>query len=79
MIKAKKKKITIDPKTPISDLTEQYPQVTDILIYDYGLHCVGCIVAEFETLEEGAKAHGMDDKMFEKMIKDINKRINEQV
>lgn len=76
MIKAKKKKITIDPQTPISDLTEQHPEVVDILVYDYGLHCVGCIIAEYETLEEGATAHGMGPSEFKKMMKAINKRVN---
>lgn len=76
MIKAKKNPIKIDPKIPISDLTEQYPEVIDILIYDYGLHCVGCIIAEYESLEEGAQAHGLSKKEFKNLLRDINKIIN---
>jgi len=77
MAKVKQKKITIKPSIMINDLIEQYPQVIDILIYDYGLHCVGCIIAEYETLEEGAKVHGIEGKDFKKMMSIINKRINE--
>lgn len=77
MVKVKQKKITIKPDISISDLIEQYPQVTDILIYDYGLHCVGCIIAEYETLEEGAKVHGIEGKNFKKMMNEINIKINE--
>ena len=76
MIKAKKKKIKIDPAIPISDLTEQHPEVIDILIYDYGLHCVGCVIAQYETLEEGAAAHGLGSKEFKKLMKAINDRVN---
>jgi hybrid cluster-associated redox disulfide protein len=38
----------------------------------YGLHCIGCHVATWETLEQGAMAHGMDRKQLENMIKDLN-------
>ena len=74
MIKAKNKSI-ITEDMPISDLVEQHPEVTDILVYDYGLHCVGCIIAEYETIAEGVRAHGYDEKTLKQLLKDINKRI----
>jgi len=41
----------------------------------YGLHCVGCMAAAGETLEEGAKAHGMKDKEIERMVSEINSNL----
>jgi len=77
MIKAKKKKTkVIDPHIPIEDLIEKFPEIVDILVYDYELHCVGCVIAGYETLEEGATAHGIVGNEFEKMLSDINERIN---
>ncbi|MCK4927909.1 MAG: DUF1858 domain-containing protein, partial [Candidatus Aenigmarchaeota archaeon] len=36
---------------------------------DHGLHCIGCFAAAFETLEQGAMAHGLD---IDKLLKDLN-------
>ena len=38
----------------------------------YGLHCVGCPMTLMETLEQGAKGHGLSDKDIEKMLEEIN-------
>jgi len=55
----------------IADIVEKYPQVA-IILTGYGLHCVGCGAAGFETIESGAKGHGMDDEMVDMMIRDAN-------
>ena len=36
---------------------------------DRGLFCGGCPMAQFETIEEGAAAHGVD---VDKLIKELN-------
>ncbi len=36
---------------------------------DRGLFCGGCPMAKFETIENGAKAHGVDVK---KLIEELN-------
>ena len=36
---------------------------------DQGLFCGGCPMAQFETIESGAKAHGVD---VDKLIKELN-------
>jgi hybrid cluster-associated redox disulfide protein len=66
-------KITRDTK--ISLLLEKYPFLAESLLKDYKLHCVGCFAAAFETLEQGALAHGMSDKDINAMIKDFNKQV----
>ena len=56
---------------PIGDVVKQYPQSAAIFT-EYGLHCVGCHVAYWETLEQGARGHGMDDETINKMVEDAN-------
>jgi iron-sulfur cluster assembly protein len=55
----------------IGDIVEQYPQAAEIFT-EYGLHCVGCHVASWETIEEGARGHGMDDETIDMMVRDAN-------
>ncbi len=67
----------IESKTNLADLLSKYSELAEVLREDYGLHCVGCFAARFETLEDGAKAHGYDGKDIEKMIKKLNKIVGE--
>ena len=41
------------------ELLEKYPQTVEVLAKK-GFHCLGCALASFETLEQGASAHGID-------------------
>jgi len=68
-------KITKNMK--LGEVISKHPETIEIFMKN-GLHCVGCHVAAFETIEEGAKAHGMNDKNIENMIKDINKKIGDK-
>jgi hybrid cluster-associated redox disulfide protein len=61
----------ITKETLIGEIVEKYPQVVPTLM-GFGLHCVGCHVAGFESLEDGFKAHGMDDKQIEEAVKKLN-------
>lgn len=53
------------------DIITQYPEVAPILM-GYGLHCIGCHFSGDDTLEIGAKMHGMDEETIEMMLKDAN-------
>lgn len=64
----------ITKKTKLSKIAKD-KKLAKILTEEYGLFCVSCHLAPFETLEEGAKAHGMKDKEIEKMIKKLNNQI----
>jgi len=55
-----------------SAVLEKYPDTAFVML-KYGLHCVGCRIASYETVEEGARAHGLDEKTIKKMIDDMNK------
>jgi len=56
----------------ILDLVEKYPKLAKVLVEKYGFHCIGCMAAGMETLEQGAEVHGMTGKEIEKMVKDLN-------
>ena len=62
-------KITKDMK--LGDIVTRFPETAHIMM-KYGLHCVGCHVAAWETLEQGARAHGMSGKDMESMLKEMN-------
>ncbi|MFH1173847.1 MAG: DUF1858 domain-containing protein [archaeon] len=55
----------------LADIAKKFPSVVPVL-FEYGLHCIGCHLSPFETLEEGCKGHGMPDDVFEQLLKDIN-------
>lgn len=58
----------------ISEAISKFPEAALYLI-EYGLACVGCGAAGFETIEEGAKVHGMTNKQIKKMIDELNKKL----
>lgn len=64
-----KKGITAD--WTIQKLIEKYPDSVDILV-KYGFHCIGCAMAAYENLEQGAKAHGLNEKKLDKLMKELN-------
>jgi len=55
----------------IGEIIMKFPGTARVML-KHGLHCVGCHVAASETLEQGAKAHGMDDEQIGKMVKEMN-------
>ena len=63
----------ITKKTKLSEIAKN-EKLAEILMEKYGLFCVGCQMAPFETLEEGAKVHGMKDKEIEKMVRRLNEK-----
>ena len=65
-------KITKD--TTIGEIVEKYPEVVDTLT-SFGVHCVGCHVSPFESLEMGFKGHGMDDAKISEAVTKINEII----
>ncbi|MCE5196857.1 MAG: DUF1858 domain-containing protein [Negativicutes bacterium] len=43
----------------IVELVEKYPAAAMILM-QAGMGCLGCAASQFETLEQGCAAHGID-------------------
>lgn len=71
--------IKLDPKIQMSDLVVQYPELVQTLTEDYGLHCVNCMLNDFDTLEEGALLHGIEGEDFEEMVENLEDIINGEV
>ena len=64
-------KITKDMS--IKEVVEKYPQSVQVFMM-HGLGCVGCAIANFENIEQGAMAHGID---VNKLIDDLNKAVEQ--
>lgn len=62
-------KITGDMK--IEEIVAKFPQTIGVF-FQYGLGCVGCHAASFESLAEGALMHGID---LDAMLKDLNELV----
>ncbi len=58
----------------IGEIASKYPETLEVFA-KHGLHCIGCAVAHFETLEQGAQAHGIDA---DKLVKDLNKALDKK-
>lgn len=67
----------ITKDTPVKELIDEHPDVQEILM-EYGLHCAGCSFSEFDTLEDGAMMHGLDDEDMDLMIKDVNEIVGKK-
>ena len=63
----------INKKMLIGELVEKYPKAAELLMDKYSLHCVGCGMAMMETIEDGARAHGMKAGEIKKMLEDLEK------
>jgi len=66
-----KKKTEINKKMSFSDVLHKHPELAEEFMKE-GLHCVGCPMAMMETIEDGAKAHGINP---EKLVDKLNKKI----
>lgn len=53
------------------ELIRSYPAAAPVL-GRYGLHCIGCHLSVSETIEQGMKAHGMDDASITRLIDELN-------
>jgi len=56
----------------LADVVQAYPETADVFLR-FGLHCFGCHVAMFETIEQGAMAHGID---VDELVKELNKSVS---
>jgi len=55
----------------IMEVVQKYPDTIEVFM-NSGMGCLGCAVAHFENIEQGAQAHGID-------VDALMKRLNEAV
>ncbi len=70
---SKEKCTMITKDTGIIEAVQSHPEIMEVFA-EYGLGCIGCMAAHFETIGQGAGAHGID---VDALIEDINKVIAE--
>jgi hybrid cluster-associated redox disulfide protein len=58
----------ITAEMTIGDVVNKYPNTIPVF-FKHGLGCVGCAVARFENIRQGAIAHGIDVDL---LMKDLN-------
>ncbi len=59
---------TISKDMTFFELMRTYPESVKVL-QQHNLGCIGCMGAQNESLEQGARAHGLD---IETLLKDLN-------
>ena len=60
--------------TPIGELVMNYPAAVEVL-FEHGFHCIGCGLSAYETLEQGAAAHGFDDAAIDAIVGEIKEAV----
>ena len=60
--------MVITKDMPIGEVVQKYPQTAQVFL-SHGLMCLGCAVARYENVEQGAWAHGID---VEALVADLN-------
>ncbi len=67
-------KMAITGDEPIAQVLKDYPQTLRVFL-SHGLMCVGCAVARFENIRDGATAHGID---VDALVKDLNAVVEQE-
>tara|TARA_Y100000310_G_scaffold57396_1_gene52598 strand:+ start:7952 stop:8515 length:564 start_codon:yes stop_codon:yes gene_type:complete len=59
----------------IGEVVARFPETAEVMI-GYGLHCVGCHVNPYESIQQGAAAHGMKQETIDGMLKEMNEAVS---
>ncbi|MCX8197073.1 MAG: DUF1858 domain-containing protein [Candidatus Micrarchaeota archaeon] len=62
--------IKITKDTPIGELVLNYPETVDVLL-EYGFHCIGCGLSAYETIEQGAAVHGLNENEIQQLVRKL--------
>ncbi len=63
----------ITPEMAIGDVIARYPGTVPVFM-GHGLGCVGCSVARFENIRQGARAHGIN---VDALMQDLNQTVQQ--
>lgn len=67
----KKKAVVITKDAIIAHVVRDHPETIAVFLR-YGLHCIGCAMAQFDTIASGARTHGVNP---EYLVRDLNEHI----
>ncbi|MBN2052346.1 DUF1858 domain-containing protein [Candidatus Woesearchaeota archaeon] len=59
----------------IGDIAIKYPKAVPIM-FKHGMHCIGCGMTAYESLEQGCVGHGMSEQEIDAMVEEINKEVS---
>ncbi len=62
----------------IGEVVQQYPSVIPILL-EAGVHCIGCHVSAWESLEDGFRGHGMQEERIDHILSQLNEAVEDEV
>ncbi len=62
----------INKDMTFNEVLDMGPEMVKVLI-KYNMGCVGCAAAKFESIEQGAKAHGIN---LDDLLCDLNTALN---
>ncbi|MBL7191905.1 DUF1858 domain-containing protein [bacterium] len=62
----------ITRQTTIQQALEISPRTAEVFL-KYGMHCIGCQVATWETVEETAFTHGIED--IDTLVNELNQAV----
>jgi hybrid cluster-associated redox disulfide protein len=65
---------TITKDMRIAEVVQRWPETAEKFL-EWGLHCIGCGIARFESIEQGANTHGIPA---DELVKDLNNTIKEK-
>ena len=75
MAKKKTEKSNVNKNMNFMEIIEKKPEAFEIL-FERGMHCVGCGLATMETLEQGALVHGINpDELVDELNKTASKKV----
>ena len=64
------KRRKISASMNVMDIVNMHPQAADVL-GAYGLYCFQCALGDTDSLEDGARLHGLTDEDIENMVTDL--------
>ena len=64
-------KAKITKEMMLGEIINKNPKFAEIMM-KHGLHCIGCGVSAFESLEQGAMAHGLGEKEIKEIVDEKN-------
>jgi len=65
------KKLVLTKNITFAELLEKNPRSIKTL-FEAGLHCIGCHMSAYETIEQGCLSHGLSKKEIDELIKKLN-------
>lgn len=71
------KKAEITKDVTIGEIIKKHPEAAHVFV-SYGLHCVDCHIAAWETIEQAAVTHGITKRDIHSMVNEINRAIKKK-